>query len=82
MEQVSSDLCVQWNIDVGLYFSAAFTLSVRVVSVSGQDWWVRVFLLLVPETRESFVKLLPHDITCTMEQVSSDLCIYWNIDVG
>ena len=36
---------------------------------------------MVPETWESFVKL-PHDATWTMEQVSSDLCVSGNTDVG
>ena len=36
---------------------------------------------MVPETWESFVKL-PHDVTLTMEQVSSELCVQGSTSVG
>ena len=36
---------------------------------------------MVPETWESFVKL-PHDVTLTMEQVSSELHVHGSTSVG
>ena len=50
-------------------------------SVRSRDWGVRV-ALVVPETLESFVKKLPHDVTWTMEQASSELCVLQETSVG
>ena len=36
---------------------------------------------MVQQTWESFAKL-PHDATLTMEQVSSELCVYGSTSVG
>ena len=44
--------------------------------IGSPDWWVGV-ALMVPETWGSFVRLL-RDITLTMEQVSTELCVCVN----
>ena len=49
-------------------------------SMGSSDWEVRV-ALMVPETWGSSVKL-SHDVTGTMEQVSSVLCVGGSTAVG
>ena len=55
------------------YNSSELALYGDVNFIRSQDQEVRV-ALMVPETWESSVKL-SHDVTVTMEQVSSELCV-------
>ena len=55
------------------YNSSELALCGDVNFIQSQDQEVRV-ALMVPETWESSVKL-SHDVTVTMEQVSSELCV-------
>ena len=55
------------------HISSSRALCGDVESMRSQDWGVRE-ALMVPETWESSVKL-SHDVTVTMEQVSSELCV-------